>query len=346
MKNILLDKKVLSWALYDWANSAFATTIVAGFFPVFYSSLTEDLTAADSQFWFNITLAVGSILIAVAAPVLGAIADYGGSRKKFLATFAMLGIIMSAALAWVGAGMWWMGLLLYGLGQIGFSGANIFYDSMIVDVSDSENVDVVSGYGYAMGYIGGGLLFLVNVLMVTKPDLFGIPDVGTAVSLSFISVAIWWAAFTIPLLRNIKDRPAVGGGGHASRVRQGIRQLRDTWREIRRLRPALLLLLAYLAVYRWRGHDLQNGSVLCGPDPVASSRVPDHRTVADPVRGISRCPVLRLAGKAHRSPSRHSDRSCGVCLRDLLRLALARLRNGFLFAGGGYRPGPGRCSRA
>ncbi|NIP98348.1 MAG: MFS transporter, partial [Akkermansiaceae bacterium] len=87
-----------------------------GFFPVFYSSLTRDLDARDSQFWFNITLAVSSILVALSAPLLGAIADRGGSRKRFLATFALLGILMTAGLAWVHAGMWWAGLLLYGLG--------------------------------------------------------------------------------------------------------------------------------------------------------------------------------------------------------------------------------------
>ena len=99
LRATLLDRKILSWALYDWANSAFATTIVAGFFPVFYSAMSEDLTTADSQFWFNITLAVSSIVVAVAAPILGAIADHGGRRKRFLASFALLGILMSAGLA-------------------------------------------------------------------------------------------------------------------------------------------------------------------------------------------------------------------------------------------------------
>ena len=124
MRNVFFRREVLSWALYDWANSAFATTVMAGFFPVFFSAISQDISAERSQFWFNITLAGSSLLVAIVAPLLGAISDRGGSRKKFLVTFAAAGILMTAALAWVHAGQWWVGLLLYGLGTIGFSGAN------------------------------------------------------------------------------------------------------------------------------------------------------------------------------------------------------------------------------
>ena len=245
MKEILLNRQVLAWALYDWANSAFATTIVAGFFPVFYSFLSADLSTRDAQFWFNLTLAISSILVAIAAPLLGAIADYGGGRKKFLATFAMLGIVMSASLAWVGVGMWWMALLVYGLGQIGFSGANIFYDAMITKVSSEKDVDLVSGYGYALGYLGGGLLFLLNVLMVTKPGLFGIADASTAVSMSFISVAIWWLVFSLPLMLNVPEPRAAHSLSVSATIRKGVKQLLVTFHEIRKLRTALTFLIAY-----------------------------------------------------------------------------------------------------
>ena len=245
MKKILLNKPILSWALYDWANSAFATTVVAGFFPVFYNILSADLSTRDAQFWFNMTLAGGSILIAIAAPVLGAIADSGGKRKKFLATFTMLGVLMSAGLAWVGAGMWWVGLLIYGLGQIGFSGANIFYDAMLPDLSSEEDFDLVSGYGYALGYAGGGFLFLVNVLMVTQPQWFGLADAGAALSLSFISVAIWWAIFTVPLLLVLKESPSKSHATFTQNIRHGFQQLRLTYRELRQLKVALLFLVAY-----------------------------------------------------------------------------------------------------
>ena len=236
---------MLAWALYDWANSAFATTIIAGFFPVYYSVLSADMDTADAQFWFNITLAASSLLIAIAAPVLGAISDRGGSRKKFLATFTMIGILMSAGLAWVHAGMWWAGLLLYGFGSIGFSGANIFYDSMIVDVSEPEEFDLVSAYGYALGYIGGGLLFALNVLMVTQPQLFGFADAGAALSAAFISVAVWWGVFTLPLLRMVRETVPVEQVTAAQAIREGLAQLRETFGELRRMKTLFLFLVAY-----------------------------------------------------------------------------------------------------
>jgi len=245
MKRVLLSKPVLSWALYDWANSAFATTVMAGFFPVFFSTLSGDISARDSQFWFNMTLAGSSVLVAISAPLLGAIADRGGNRKRFLVTFAMLGVVMSAGLAWVHAGQWWVGLLLYGLGTIGFSGANVFYDSMIVDISDEEDFDVVSAFGYAMGYVGGGLLFSLNVLMAQKPEMFGLADAGAAVKASFISVAAWWALFTLPLLFGVKETPTENKASRWQAVREGMAQLMGTFREIRQLRVLLIFLVGY-----------------------------------------------------------------------------------------------------
>lgn len=245
MRTILTDKKVFAWALYDWGNSAFATTVIAGFFPVFYSALSSDLSVRDSQFWFNTTLALSSALVAIAAPVLGAIADSGGSRKKFLATFSMLGILMCVGLAWVGAGMWWAALIVYGLGQIGFSGSMIFYDALIVEVSSEEDMDVVSGYGYALGYIGGGLLFLINVLMVTQFEWFGIPDQDIALSLSFVSVGIWWAAFMLPLLYVVEEPGKPAAVSKTKIIRQGFSHLVATFREIRELKHILLFLISY-----------------------------------------------------------------------------------------------------
>ena len=246
-KRLFLRRGVLSWALYDWANSAFATTVIAGFFPVFYSALSADLSARDSQFWFQITLAASSIAVAIAAPLLGAIADRGGGRKKFLAVFAMTGILMTAGLAWVHAGMWQVGLLLYALGSVGFSGANIFYDAMLVEVSEPHEFDLVSSYGFALGYIGGGLLFAVNVLMVTQPAWFGFADAGGAVSASFISVAIWWGAFTVPLLLipADKDESAAPRMRALPAVRAGLRELRATFRQLRQMKTLFLFLAAY-----------------------------------------------------------------------------------------------------
>ena len=171
--------------------------------------------------------------------------DRGGGRKKFLSFFAGLGILMTASLAWVHAGYWWVGLVLYGLGTVGFSGANVFYDSMLVDVSGEKELDLVSALGYSAGYIGGGLLFLVNVLMVQKPEWFGLSDNAEAVKASFLSVSIWWAVFTIPLLLWVKEKPARDKESPLEAVRQGFRQFIGTLKEIRRLRVLLLFLVAY-----------------------------------------------------------------------------------------------------
>jgi UMF1 family MFS transporter len=245
LRGVLKRKPVMAWAFYDWANSAFATTIMAGFFPVFYSAISQDLSTEDSQFWFNVTLAAASVVIAVSAPILGAVADRGGSRKKFLVFFASLGMLMSAALAWVHAGQWWMGLALYGLGTVGFSGANVFYDSMLVDVAEEEELDLVSALGYSAGYVGGGLLFALNVLMVLKPEWFGFSDADTAVKASFVSVAVWWAVFTVPLLSWVRETPTEDEASGLQAVREGLRQLADTLKEIRSFKVLVLFLVAY-----------------------------------------------------------------------------------------------------
>lgn len=245
LRLVLKRKPVVAWALYDWANSAFATTIMAGFFPVFYSAISQDISTEQSQFWFNVTLAAASLLVAVSAPVLGAVADRGGARKKFLAFLAGVGILMTAGLAWVHAGHWWVGLVLYGLGTVGFSGANVFYDSMLVDVAEEKEFDLVSALGYSVGYIGGGLLFALNVVMVQKPEWFGLASAGAAVKASFLSVAAWWALFTLPLLRYVRETPTEDKATRLEAVRAGLEQLVDTLKEIRSFRVLLLFLVAY-----------------------------------------------------------------------------------------------------
>ncbi len=245
MASVLLRRPVLAWALYDWANSAFATTVMAGFFPVFYSAISGSLSTQDAQFWFNVTLAAASLLVAVSAPLLGAVADRGGTRKHLLALFTLLGVLMTAGLAWVHAGQWVLGLMLYALGTVGFSASNIFYDSMLTDVSREQDFDLVSAFGYGLGYVGGGLLFAVNVLMAQRPDWFGLADAGEAVRASFVSVAVWWALFTLPILLFVREAPTPNPAPPAQAVREGLAQLRTTFRAIRRMRVVLLFLGAY-----------------------------------------------------------------------------------------------------
>jgi UMF1 family MFS transporter len=154
-------------------------------------------------------------------------------------------VLMTAGLAWVHAGYWWVGLLLYGLGTVGFSGANVFYDSLLVDVAKRRELDMVSAYGYALGYVGGGLLFLVNVLMVQKPELFGLAGKGAAVKASFVSVAAWWAVFSIPLMLFVDETPTPGRARGVRAIREGMTQLAGTVRKIRSMRVLLLFLVGY-----------------------------------------------------------------------------------------------------
>ena len=187
------NKKVVwGWVMYDWANSAFATTVMAGFFPIFfkqYWSAGADVNVSTAQ--LGLANSIASLLVALMAPILGAIADKGSAKKKFLIFFAYQGVLMTAALFLVQEGQWGWAIFIYVMGIIGFSGANVFYDSLLPSVASEDKIDYVSGLGFSMGYLGGGLLFLINVLMLLWPEKFGLPDKAAAVRIAFISVALW-----------------------------------------------------------------------------------------------------------------------------------------------------------
>ncbi|MFO7178334.1 MAG: MFS transporter [Pseudomonadota bacterium] len=246
MASLLLRRPVLAFALYDWANSAFATTVMAGFFPVFlkqYWSAGADPTV--STFRLGVGNSIASLGIAVLAPLLGAIADRGGARVKLLVVFTGLGVAMTAALFWVDKGNWPLAILAYVLAAVGFQGGMTFYDSLVVDVAEPHELDVVSAYGYALGYLGGGLLFAVNVAMTLSPATFGLADAAQAVRVSFLSVAIWWAVFTIPLLVFVRERRPVKPLGPLAAFRAGFGELASTLKDIRHYRPLVLFLAAY-----------------------------------------------------------------------------------------------------
>ena len=246
MKNIENKKAVFSWALYDWANSAFATTVMAGFFPVFYKQYwAGDIAATESTFQLGVSNAVASLVIVLLAPLIGAIADVGQFKKIFLVLFAVLGICGTALLYWVGQNEWAAAVMLFGAATIGFMGANVFYDALILSVSTETNRDLVSAIGYALGYLGGGLLFSVNVAMTLSPESFALQSAADAVRISFLSVAVWWLLFSIPLLLFVHDHNSKAAVPFFKAVRQGIHQVVDTFRHIRALRPVLFFLIAY-----------------------------------------------------------------------------------------------------
>ncbi len=242
------DKKAIwGWALYDWGNSAFATTVMAGFFPVFfkqYWSHGADVNMSTAQLGLGNSLA--SLFVALMAPVLGAIADKGGARKKFLIFFAYLGALMSISLYVIQQGSWAWAIFVYVMGLIGFSGANVFYDSLLPGITTEKDIDYVSGFGFAMGYLGGGLLFLVNVLMTLMPQKFGLPDAAMAVRISFVSVGVWWGFFTIfTILWVPEGDQASQATVSANPVTEGFQQLLSTLKKIRHLKTILIFLLAY-----------------------------------------------------------------------------------------------------
>jgi len=240
-------KAVWGWVMYDWANSAFATTVMAGFFPIFfkqYWSFGVDVNVSTAQLGFGNSLA--SLFVALMAPFLGAIADKGSVKKKFLLFFAYLGVLMTAGLFLVHKGQWGMAIFVYVMGIIGFSGANVFYDAILPSIAGEDKIDYVSSLGFSMGYLGGGLLFLINVLMSLMPQKFGLPDTAVAVRVSFLSVAFWWGLFTLFTIAWVpEDKSADKIKKGENIVTAGIRQLVDTFKKIRHLKTVFLFLLAY-----------------------------------------------------------------------------------------------------
>ena len=196
-RGVLLRRPVIAWALCDWANSAFATTVMAGFFPIYFKQYWNvGVEATVSTFRLGVTSGLASAVIAITAPLIGAIADKGGARIRLLMLFTVLGAAMTAAMYWVAKGDWLTAAIFYGVASLGFWSGNQFYDSALTDVAEEGDYDLVSAYGYSLGYLGGGLLFFVNVLMVTKPAMFGIADASEGVRLSFMTVGVWWVVFT------------------------------------------------------------------------------------------------------------------------------------------------------
>ncbi|WP_048602171.1 MFS transporter [Rubeoparvulum massiliense] len=241
-------KAIFGWTMYDWANSAFATTIMAAVLPVYYSNVAAkglDKVVATSYWAYTQTIAM--LIVAVLAPILGVIADVSNSKRRFLFTFAGLGIISSLALALVGEGDYLLASILMVLGSIGFAGGNVFYDAFLPSVAPPGKMDAVSTKGYAMGYIGGGLLLLINLLMIMKYQWFGLPNQQVATQLSFASVGIWWFLFAIPIFRHVQEEP----NENIDRTRDtpaltfAFSRVIQTFKEIRKFKQLFIFLLAF-----------------------------------------------------------------------------------------------------
>jgi len=239
-------KAIWGWTMYDWANSAFVTTVAAGFFPIFFKLYwNQGVDPNTSTARLALANSIASLAIALMAPILGAVADRGSNRKRFLVFFAYLGCVMTAGLFFVHEGNWQLACLLFVFGLFGFSGSNIFYDGLLPMVSRSDSVDRVSGLGYGMGYLGGGLLFLINVIMYKYPEAFGLANGLEAVRYAFLTVALWWGGFTLITIAWVKEERAEAKTPFRVTVVEGISQVFVTLQRIRHLKTAFLFLVAY-----------------------------------------------------------------------------------------------------
>jgi UMF1 family MFS transporter len=241
-------QELRAWAMYDWANSTFQTTVITAVFPRFfadYAAAGLPATAATQRFAWASTIA--AVIVAVLGPVLGAIADYRAAKKRLLAVSLAVGVIATAMMALIGRGDWEYAAAVFIVGNIAMAASLVFYDSLLPHLASPEELDRVSTAGYAMGYVGGGILLIVNLVWILWPRTFGLPDAAAATKLSFLSVAAWWLLFSIPLFRRVPEPPAIRGQAPAgSMLTIGFQLAWRTLRELRSYPNALLMLVAFL----------------------------------------------------------------------------------------------------
>lgn len=236
-------RRIRAWTLYDWANSAFATTILAAVLPVYFSSVagsTLPSSAVASGYW-SVALSISLFISAVLSPILGTMSDIMRGKKLFLAIFAGLGILGTGFLILVDTGDWILAAILFIIGRIGFNGSIAFYDALLPHIAKDEDQDRVSSMGYALGYLGGGLLLAVNVAMIQlMPGTWG-------VRYSFLSVAIWWAVFSIPLFLRVPEPPADTSGTEGQSVMSAsFKRMGETFGDLGRYRELFKYLIAFL----------------------------------------------------------------------------------------------------
>ena len=241
----LINKKVLSWAFYDWANSAFALSVLAVLFPLFLGSYWSD---GDSGAAVTVRLAWitagSSAIVCLIAPVFGTIADTGGYRKRFLFLLALLGAATTAALGLVSTGDWPLALGLYLFASIGYYSSTVFYDSLIIDVTEPRYYSFVSSLGFSVGYLGGAILLALHVWMLLTPETFGFAGPDSVIKFAFVSVGAWWLVFLIPLLLYVPERHSDKEVA-AHVIRAAYEELKATISQIRQYRNVVIFLIAY-----------------------------------------------------------------------------------------------------
>ncbi len=254
-----VSRSVAGWVFYDFANSAFATTILAVIFNRYYAEVVAggpegvplqlfgvEFRMPGAALW-SFLVALSTAIVAVSSPLLGAMADRAGWRKRFLVIYCYFGVAATVSLMWVGAGDVWLGAVLFICANLGFAGGNVFYNAFIVDVSRRESFGRVSGVAWGLGYLGGGLCLVLNLIMLQRPQLLGFPEGTFDVGDCLIVAGLWWGLFALPTMLLLKERRRVGERlSLVSLTAEGWRRLGRTFREMRRYRQLVRFLIAYL----------------------------------------------------------------------------------------------------
>jgi UMF1 family MFS transporter len=241
-----LTRKEVAWAFYDWGNSAFATVVMASLFPLMLRGywLPADAAPETGTILLGKTSAIAGILVAAIAPLAGAIGDRRGNRATLLAAFALCGIGATMMLAGSPAADPTPAVIAFIVATIGFAGANAFYDSLLISVTERKRFDFVSGVGFSLGYLGGGLLFGCIVFALAKPESFGFADATAVAKAAFVLVGVWWLVFTLPLLFSVKDK-VDKSVKPTQAVVAGVKQLLHTFQDVRKDKTVFIFLLAY-----------------------------------------------------------------------------------------------------
>lgn len=238
-----IDRQSWSWALADWANSAYTTTVIAVFFPIFFKEYwASDLSASQSTFYLGLSNSANSIFVFFIAPFMGTLADVSHKKKWLLGIFTTLGALTLIPFFFISRGDWQTAIIFFTISNIGYWLSNIFYDALLVDVSTEKNISFVSSLGFSLGYLGGGLLIVVNAIMTAHPELLGIENTARAVQWSFITVCVWWILFSLPLFFFVEENKSTA----RAPLRESFQRLRQTFLQMRKHRDLFLFLAAYI----------------------------------------------------------------------------------------------------
>lgn len=234
-----------AWILYDWANSAFAVTMIAAVLPIFFSDVaasTLDKTTATAYWGYTESIAL--LFLVFLSPILGFIADRAGNKKRFLRIFTYIGIASSLLMATIDTGEWVWASILVIIGTLAFACSNIFYDAFLPEIASEEERDMISSRGYAYGYIGGGILLALQLIVIQQPERFGLTTIS-ATQLAFLSVGIWWFLFSLPIFRHVKEKPTSSKHNYRQLSKQSFHHVIQTIKQLPRYPELLRFLIAF-----------------------------------------------------------------------------------------------------